>query len=123
MGTNKVHFMIHAAEIMKWGGIIDCSAEPVEEGHKTWAKGQGRNTNQGASAAETIMNISPQKIASMELTQAIKGHKIVLSYCLHTQNRTTQIYTKNKNTLSLEFGFPQIASKTGSTLTARIGER
>ncbi len=74
MGTNKVHFMIHAAsEIMKWGSIINCSAEVVEEGHKTWVKEQGSNTNQGDSAAKTMMNNSLQKIASMELTQAVKG--------------------------------------------------
>ena len=36
MATDKVHFMIHAvSEIMKWGSIINCSAEPVEDGHKT----------------------------------------------------------------------------------------
>ncbi len=70
--TDKVHFMIHAAsEIMKWGSIINCSAEVVEEGHKTWVKQQGKNTNQGA--AKTMMNNSLQKIALMELTQAIKG--------------------------------------------------
>ena len=74
MGTDKVHFMIHAAsEIMKWGSIINCSAEVVEEGHKTWDKEQGCNTNQGDSAAMTMMNNSLQKIASMELTQAVKG--------------------------------------------------
>jgi hypothetical protein len=74
MGTDKVHFMIHAAsEIMKWGSIINCSAEVVEEGHKRWVKEQGKNTNQGDGAAKTMMNNSLQKIASMELTQAIKG--------------------------------------------------
>ena len=74
MGTDKVHFMIHAAsEIMKWGSIINGSAEVVEDGHKTWIKEQGRNTNQGDSAAKTMMNNSLQKIASMELTQAVKG--------------------------------------------------
>ncbi len=74
MGAYKVHFMIHAAsEIMKWGSIINCSAEVVEEGHKMWVKEQGCNTNQGDSAAMTMMNNSLQKIASMELTQAVKG--------------------------------------------------
>jgi hypothetical protein len=74
MGTDKVHFMIHAvSEIMKWGSIINCSAEVVELGHKTWVKEQGKNTNQGDSAAKSMMNHSLQKIASMELTQAIKG--------------------------------------------------
>jgi hypothetical protein len=74
MGTDKVHFMIHAvSEIMKWGSIINCSAEVVEQTHKKWVKEQGKNTNQGDSAAKTMMNNSMQKIASMELTQAIKG--------------------------------------------------
>ncbi len=78
MGTDKVHFMFHAAsEIMKWGSIINCSAEVVEEGHKTLVKEQGCNTNQGVSAAKTMMNNSMQKITSMELTQAIKdGHHL-----------------------------------------------
>ena len=82
MGTDKVHFMIHAAsEIMKWGSIINCSAEVVEDGHKTWIKEQGRNTNQGDSAAKTMMNNSMQKLASMELTQAIKG-RVMQIYAL-----------------------------------------
>jgi hypothetical protein len=66
--------MIHAAsEIMQWGSIINCSAEVVEDGHKTWVKGHGKNTNQGASSAKTMMNNSLKKIASMELSQAVKG--------------------------------------------------
>ena len=74
MGTNKVHFMIHAVtEIMKWGSIINCSAEVVEETHKKWVKEQGKNTNQGDSSAKTMMNNSLQKIASMECTQAVRG--------------------------------------------------
>jgi hypothetical protein len=60
MGTDKVHFMIHAvSEIMKWGSIINCSAEVVEQGHKTWVKEQGQNTNQGDSSAKTMMSNSP----------------------------------------------------------------
>ncbi len=56
MGTDKVHFMLHAAsEIMKWGSIINCSAEVVETNHKTWVKEQGQNTNQGASSAKIMM--------------------------------------------------------------------
>jgi hypothetical protein len=74
MCTDKIHFMIHAvSEIMRWGSIINCSAEVVEDGHKTWVKGQGKNTNQGASSAKTMMNNSLKKIASMELSQAVKG--------------------------------------------------
>jgi hypothetical protein len=71
MGTDKVHFMIHAvSEIMKWGSIINCSAEVVEQGHKTWVKEQGQNMNQGDSSAKTMMSNSQRKISSMELTQA-----------------------------------------------------
>ena len=74
MGTDKVHFMIHAAsEIMKWGSLINCSAETVETTHKTWVKEQGANTNQGPSAAKTMMKNSARKIASMELSQAVAG--------------------------------------------------
>jgi hypothetical protein len=82
MCTDKVHFMLHAAsEIMKWGSIINCSAEVVEETHKRWVKEQGQNTNQGDSSAKTMMNNSLQKIASMELTQAIKG-RVMQIYAL-----------------------------------------
>lgn len=82
MGTDKVHFMIHAAsEIMKWGSLINCSAETVESTHKGWVKEQGANTNQGPSAAKTMMKNSSRKIASMELTQAIAGPvELILSY-------------------------------------------
>ena len=91
MGTDKVHFMIHAAsEIMKWGGLINCSAEVVEEGHKTWVKQQGQNTNQGDSAAKTMMKNSLQKIASMELTQAIKGR--VMRFYIEFITFTLRIY-------------------------------
>ncbi len=77
MGTDKVHFMLHAAsEIMKWGSIINCSAEVVETTHKTWVKEQGRNTNQGASSAQTMMKNSMRKVASMELSQAMAGESI-----------------------------------------------
>jgi len=77
MGTDKVHFMLHAAsEIMKWGSIINCSAEVVETTHKTWVKEQGRNTNQGASSAQTMMKNSLRKVASMELSQAMAGESI-----------------------------------------------
>ncbi len=84
MGTDKVHFMIHAAsEIMKWGSIINCSAEVVELGHKTWVKEQGQKTNHGDSSAKTMMNNSQSKIASMELTQAILGQFIRNFVTLH----------------------------------------
>lgn len=82
MGTDKVHFMLHAAsEIMKWGSIINCSAEVVETNHKTWVKEQGQNTNQGASSAKTMMKNSMRKVASMELTQAMAGESV--TSCIH----------------------------------------
>ena len=74
MGTDKVHFMIHCvSELMKWGSIINCSAEVVETTHKTWIKEQGPNTNQGASSNKTMLKNSMRKAASKELTQAIAG--------------------------------------------------
>jgi hypothetical protein len=83
MGTDKVHSMIHAAsEIMKWGSIINCSAEVVGTAHKTWVKEQGPNTNQGASSAQTMMKNSMRKVASMELTQAMAGEFIPCSRIL-----------------------------------------
>ena len=112
MATDKVHFMIHAvSEIMKWGSIINCSAEPVEDGHKTWVKEQGKNTNQGASAAKTMMKNSLQKIASMELTQAIKG-QIVLFTHTNQNNANLCIHIMIKHP-EIEIFISQIALKTG----------
>lgn len=74
MGTDKVHFMIHAAaQILNWGNIINCSAEPSEITHKIWVKGQGDNTNQGPSSAKTMMRHSQSKAAAQECAQAIAG--------------------------------------------------
>ena len=109
MGTDKVHFMIHAAsEIMKWGSIINCSAEVVEEGHKRWVKEQGKNTNQGDRAAKTMMNNSLQKIASMELTQAIKG-RIMLKIIQLVLTLFTHFY------LIYAFQLPNIQSLLAQT--------
>ena len=44
MGTDKLHFMKHAAkQILYLGIIINCGAEPSE--NKIWVKGQGDNTD------------------------------------------------------------------------------
>ena len=64
---------------MKWGSIINCSAEVIETNHKMWVKDQGKNTNQGTGAAKTMLKNSMRKIASMELTQAMAGESI----CMH----------------------------------------
>jgi len=74
MCTDKVHFIIHAAsEILKWGNIINCSAEASEIAHKLWVKGQGDNTNQGPSSAKTMMSHSQSKVAAKICAQAIAG--------------------------------------------------
>ena len=74
MCTDKVHFIIHAAsEILKWGNIINCSAEASEIAHKLWVKGQGDNTNQGPSSAKTMMSHSQSKVAAKMCAQAIAG--------------------------------------------------
>jgi hypothetical protein len=101
--------MIRAAsEIMKWGSIINCSAEVVEEGHKRWVKEQGKNTNQGDRAAKTMMNNSLQKIASMELTQAIKG-RIMLKIIQLVLTLFTHFY------LIYAFQLPNIQSLLAQT--------
>ena len=74
MGTDKVHFMKHAAtQILNWGNILNCSAEPSGITHKIWVKGQGDNTNQGPSSAKTMMRHSQSKAAAQECAQAIAG--------------------------------------------------
>ena len=74
MATDKVHFIIHSAgEIFRWGDIINCSAEAMEETHRTWIKAQGNNTNQGPSSAGTMMRHSQRKLAARDLAHAIQG--------------------------------------------------
>jgi len=74
MGTDKVHFMKHAAaQILNWGSVINCSAEPSEITHKIWVKGQGDNTNQGPSSAKTMMRHSQSKAAAQECAHAVAG--------------------------------------------------
>jgi hypothetical protein len=60
-------------QILNWGNIINCSAEPSEITHKIWVKGQGDNTNQGASSAKTMMRHSQSKAAAQECAHAIAG--------------------------------------------------
>ena len=80
MCTGKVHFIIHAAsEILKWGNIINCSAEASEIAHKLWVKGQGDNTNQGPSSAKTMMSHSQKQGCSKDVCP---GHCRSTSYLL-----------------------------------------
>ena len=61
MGTDKVHFMKHAAaQILNWGSVINCSAEPSE-------------ITQGPSSAKTMMRHSQSKASAQECAHAIAG--------------------------------------------------
>ena len=91
MGTDKVHFMKHAAtQILNWGSIINCSAEASEITHKIWVKGQGDNTNQGPSSAKTMMRHSQSKAAAQECAHAIAGLKRWL-YCFLVKNPVSSV--------------------------------
>ena len=89
MGTDKVHFMKHAAtQILNWGSIINCSAEAPEITHKfglRQLKGEGDNTNQGPSSAKTMMRHSQSKAAAQDYAHAIAGLKRGL-YCFLLKN-------------------------------------
>ena len=75
MCTDKHHFMVmHApSEVIKWGDIVNTSAEAPEGGHKKWIKAQGGQTNQGSSSAGTMLKHSVRKEAASLLGEAVQG--------------------------------------------------
>ena len=68
----KLHCRVRAADVRHLL-LLNCSTEPSEITHKIWVKGQGDNTNQGASSAKTMMRHSQSKAAAQECAHAIAG--------------------------------------------------
>jgi hypothetical protein len=75
MCTDKHHFMVmHAtSELIKWGDIVNTSAEAPEAAHKKWIKAQGGQTNQGPSSTWTMLKHSVRKEAASLLSEAVQG--------------------------------------------------
>ena len=60
-------------DVINLGNPINCSCDGPEGGHKKWVKQQGAKTNQGPSAALTMMQHSLNKEVSVLLCDAIQG--------------------------------------------------
>ena len=73
MDTEKAHSIKHChVDVIDFGNPISCSCDGPEGGHKKWVKQQGAKTNQGPSAALTMMQHSLNKEASELLCDAIQ---------------------------------------------------
>ena len=65
MDTEKAHSIKHChVDVINYSDPLNCSCDGPEGGHKKWVKEQGLKTNQGESAALTMMEHSLRKEAS-----------------------------------------------------------
>lgn len=72
--NEKIHSMLHcAAEIMRWGILINTSGEGPEGSHKLNVKGPGANTNYHEESSGTLMNHARRKETARLLGNAIQG--------------------------------------------------
>ena len=73
MDTEKVHSIQHChVDVTNWANPLNCCCDGPEGGHKTWVHEQGLKTNQGSSAAKTLMTHSLNKEASQLLCDAMR---------------------------------------------------
>ncbi len=73
MDTEKVRFIKHChIDVTNFANPINCCCDGPEGGHKTWVYEQGLKTNQGATAAKTLMMHSLNKKASQFLCDAVR---------------------------------------------------
>ncbi len=73
MDTEKVHFIKHChVDEINYANPINCCCDGPKGGHKTWVHEQGLKTNQGPSAAMTLMTHSLNKEASQLLCDAMQ---------------------------------------------------
>ena len=76
MDTEKVHSIKHchvdSNDVTNYANPINCSCDAPEGGHKKWVHEQGLKTNQGPSAAKTLMTHSLNKEASQLLCDAMR---------------------------------------------------
>ena len=72
METEKAHSIKHShVEVVGYANPLNCSCDGPERGHKTWVKEQGAKTNQGETAALTMMVHSLRKEASEMLCDGV----------------------------------------------------
>lgn len=70
----KIHSVLHsAAEIMRWGSLINSSGEAAEGTHKINVKGPGVNLNHRDSDGGTLMAHARRKETTRMLGSAIQG--------------------------------------------------
>ena len=73
MEIEKAHSIKHChLEVIHFGNLLNCSCDGPEGGHRKWVKLQGAKTNQGETAALTIMEHSIRKEASELLCDAVQ---------------------------------------------------
>ena len=60
-------------DVLGFGNPINCSCDGPEGGHKKWVKQQGLKTNQGETAALTMMQHSLRKEAAEHLCDAVQS--------------------------------------------------
>ena len=72
--SEKVHGIKHShLDVLNFANPINCSSDGPEGGHKKWVKEQGAKTNQGGTAALTMMEHSLRKEASEMLCNTIQS--------------------------------------------------
>ena len=74
MNTEKAHSIKHChIDVLDFGNPINCSCDGPEGGHKKWVKQQSLKTNQGETAALTMMQHSLRKEAAELLCDAVQS--------------------------------------------------
>ena len=74
LACEKVHSIVHsAAEIMRWGNLINSSGEAAEGTHKINVKGPGANLNHRVGDGGTLLAHSRRKETSRVLGAVIQG--------------------------------------------------
>jgi hypothetical protein len=75
LACEKIHSMVHsAAEIMRWGNLINCSGEAAEGTHKINVKGPGVNLNHRDTDGGTLLAHARRKETLLRLGAAIQGN-------------------------------------------------
>jgi hypothetical protein len=77
MDTEKAHSIKHChVDLINYANSINCCCDGPEGGHKTWIHEQGLKTNQGPSAAKTLMAHSLNKEASQLESAVVRRHAV-----------------------------------------------
>ena len=75
LACEKIHSMVHsAAEIMRWGSLINSSGEAAEGTHKINVKGPGADLNHRDGGGGTLLAHARRKETTRLLGAAIQGN-------------------------------------------------